>query len=626
MSDYKFKRLVAANTSSFDEAKRTISGTFSSTTPYLREFENEDGSTVIGWEILGHRAADIDMSYLQVGAAFCFQHNLSDIRGVVDAYELIDGERMVGQFRFARTSLGEEAMGLVSDGIMRQLSVGYTLTGRTQIGEHGGYPVFYCTWKPHEVSLVTAAADVAMSGIGRAANEADETPLKELFTRALAETLVQPASKPGDTETQTNDTASTDKPVEVSQDNAQEAGTALELERVATLQSLGRALDAEAFAEKCIADGFTPDQFTAGVEAFKRDMAIAKQTKTKGNKKMEKFDLGRAFMNLHSGKSEGLEGETSAELAQKLARAGMVVSNTNAILVPSSALARSQTMGVATSGGNLLEQAYLPGQTVTPLHPAYVMDQLGITRLNLSKSARFSKFEGNPFFLWNAAGASNTRASRETAALTQTGFSTSTDTLTPVRGGTYFEFSDQLGMELDPSFIEMCKTDLQMTIALEEQRVMFKGNGVNEPKGLEQRAIQAVLGASGIPTRDELLSMKAKIAGKNGIPGKFLMSATMLYKLMGIAVGTAGKFLVEDNMTLLGTPVVVSNQIPDNEIWCAQWDAVMWADFGVMQIEIVSDADLRLHGMNRYQVSLFADTNCKRESFVVKGVFGTATV
>ena len=623
MAITKFQRSIAAKTASFDPIARTIEGTFSSTTPVQRTFIDASGLAFEGWEVLGHREEDIDFSVMDIGACLCFQHDLNDVRGVIEAFSIERDKRLHGLIRFAPTAKGEETMQLIGAGIMRQLSIGYKHTATRHIGELDGLPVIYVSWRPHEVSTVTVGADVMVAGVGRSATDTQKTAIDAILTRALVEPVEVPAEvTPAAVETIeiiNPDVARNEVATEVSQDNAQVAGTAPELERVATLKSLGRALDAEEFAAKCILEGSTPEQFTSGLEDFKREMSTAK-TITKGSKKMEKFDLGRAFQNLHTGKSEGYEGEVAQELSIKLRSAGLTTSP-NALLLPMNVLKRSQTMGVATSGGNLLVPEQLNGHFVTKMHPAYVMDRLGITQLNLSKSARFSKMEGTPYFLWSAAGATNTRASRETAALTKTAFTTSTDVLTPVRGGTYFEFSDQLGMELDPSFIEMCKQDLSVTIALEEQRVLFKGNGVNEPRGLDNRAIQTVAGVGPIPTRTELLSIQKKIAAVNGIPGVWLMSATMLYTLMGVAVGTAGKFLIEDSMTLLGTEVVVSNQIPDGEIWCAQWDTVLWADFGALQIEIVRDADLALHGMNRYQVSLFADTNVKREALVVKGVF-----
>lgn len=301
MAVSKFQRTIKPNTDTFNPEARTIEGTFSSVVPYLRTFVDPDtGVEFVGYEILSHAPEDIDTSVLDIGACLCYQHNIHDVRGVIEAYTIVENERIHGLIRFADTANGEELMRLVGTGIHRQLSAGYTHTSWRIVGEYRGIPVVKVNWKFNELSVVTVAADVAYAGVGRSAEAADVPHIQEVFTRSFAEVIPAKVVKPEDDEKQPDaarsaveedkqpdEDASKEKTSEGSPENAQADSTDPELERVKTLETLGSALDAEELAKRCVEDGSTVDQFKAQVNDFKRELGNAK-TKTKKEDKMDK--------------------------------------------------------------------------------------------------------------------------------------------------------------------------------------------------------------------------------------------------------------------------------------------------------------------------------------------------
>lgn len=146
-------------------------------------------------EELSMEPAAVDMSRLESGNAPVLRdHNTYSIQaqiGVVDSASLGNGEGRA----ILRLSERDDVAGLVGDiraGIIRNISVGYTVQ-RYQVDEvQGGVPVYRAVeWRPHEISFVTVPADAAAST--RSAPESAPGALPCVFTRA---TPAQPTPEP----------------------------------------------------------------------------------------------------------------------------------------------------------------------------------------------------------------------------------------------------------------------------------------------------------------------------------------------------------------------------------------------------------------------------------------------
>ncbi|MFV0515045.1 MAG: phage major capsid protein [Jhaorihella sp.] len=139
---------------------REVSLSFSSEKPYLRDD---------GWEILGHKPGEVDLTRLASGDAPL----LKDHRPSVDAMvgKVVKAHIMGGRgeavVRFAKTAEGDKMLARVRAGEVRSVSVGYAIHDRVHAGERDGLPVFrVIRWTPKEISLVAVPADETV-GVGR---------------------------------------------------------------------------------------------------------------------------------------------------------------------------------------------------------------------------------------------------------------------------------------------------------------------------------------------------------------------------------------------------------------------------------------------------------------------------
>jgi HK97 family phage prohead protease len=144
-----------AEVTTFDEVQdRTYEFPFSSEFPVARYFGNE---------ILSHEADAANLNRLNDGAPLLFNHNPDKVIGVVErAY--IDGKRRRGyaRVRFSRNAFAQEILSDVKDGVLRNVSFGYSID---KMEERGSGDYVATAWSPYEISVVSVPADPGV-GIG----------------------------------------------------------------------------------------------------------------------------------------------------------------------------------------------------------------------------------------------------------------------------------------------------------------------------------------------------------------------------------------------------------------------------------------------------------------------------
>ena len=146
-----------------DTGARTLSFSFSSEQPVSRWF---------GEEVLSHDADAADLTRLNDSAPLLFNHNMDDIIGVVERAWVNGSKQCECTVRFAKTTRGDEVMGMVADGILRNVSFMYSaLAYRIESDEEDPYydddAIYTATkWLAYEVSIVAVPADQSV-GIGR---------------------------------------------------------------------------------------------------------------------------------------------------------------------------------------------------------------------------------------------------------------------------------------------------------------------------------------------------------------------------------------------------------------------------------------------------------------------------
>lgn len=160
------------STNQVDPDKRTVEVVFATETP-VRRRRYEGWDRVIDFdEILTISKSAIDFTRLNAGAPVLDSHarySTSSQRGVVDK-AWIDGTEARALLRFPAAGIDQDAdrlFGLIADGIVRNVSAGYTLQKIKIIEpEKRGevQKVIAQRWTPTEISFVTVPADHA-SGV-----------------------------------------------------------------------------------------------------------------------------------------------------------------------------------------------------------------------------------------------------------------------------------------------------------------------------------------------------------------------------------------------------------------------------------------------------------------------------
>ena len=170
-----------------DVAARTLRISFSSEEPVERWF---------GQEILSHDASAVDFNRLNDAAPLLFNHNMDDVLGVVERAWTAGDARGHALVRFAKTARGDEVMGMVADGILRNVSFMYRVDAY-QIDSDSEDPyydpdaVYTATaWTAYEISIVSVPADQTV-GVGRSLATEEASVRVVQPTRRTAEPLQQ---------------------------------------------------------------------------------------------------------------------------------------------------------------------------------------------------------------------------------------------------------------------------------------------------------------------------------------------------------------------------------------------------------------------------------------------------
>jgi hypothetical protein len=241
-------RQAEAPTVRADDQGVTLSLSFSSETPYTRSSWFDEP-----WvEILGHNASECDLSRLNGGAPVLANHErtasgetspLASI-GIVEKAWIENG---VGRAEI-RLSRRPEIAGLVqdiADGIVRNVSVGYSINERTLIKSHAEGPDEYrvTSWTPMEISLVDIPADATV-GVGRSDNfQVVQLPESGITKGAVMAENQAPATP------------------EINVDEVRQVAITAERARVSEINDAVRGLKLDpAFADEMITKGTSADE------------------------------------------------------------------------------------------------------------------------------------------------------------------------------------------------------------------------------------------------------------------------------------------------------------------------------------------------------------------------------
>jgi hypothetical protein len=168
-------RAVAAEATVVDKDKRIVRLSFSSEDALVERYSWWDDPWL---ERLGHDEGEVDLSFLNEGGApVLWGHDRwsrSSMVGVIEKAWVENGRG----YADVRLSARADVEGLqldITDGIVRNVSVGYQILERTLVKQNKDKPSEYrvTSWKPLEISFVPIPADEGV-GVGRSDDAAPQ--------------------------------------------------------------------------------------------------------------------------------------------------------------------------------------------------------------------------------------------------------------------------------------------------------------------------------------------------------------------------------------------------------------------------------------------------------------------
>ena len=541
MTSIQLRRHQPVDFSRSAQAADTFSFPFSSEYPVSRYFGNE---------ILSHTPDAADLSRLNDAAPVLFNHDPNKPIGVVERAWMDEGKkRGYVSVRFSKNQFAQEVLNDVRDGVLRNVSFGYSIDDLQQRGED-----FIATrWSPYEVSIVTIPADPTI-GIGRS-----------MDTQTAATAAIPTISEPMET--------TTDLTV-VRAEAAAEAAKA-ERTRISGITALTDKHGMADLGRQLIEGGRSLDEARAAVldKLGAKAQPVSQKASEIGltDKEVRSFSFQRAINALanpgdrRAWEAAAFERECSEAAS---ARSGKTAQG---ILVPDDVLRRDLVVGTASAAGDLVGTDFRPGSFIELLRNRSALNQLGITSLTgLSGNVAIPRQNGAATAYWLAESGSPTESNQTVDQVN----------MSPKTVGAFTDYSRKLMLQASIDVEQMIRQDLASVLALEMDRTGLYGLGnTNQPLGIKlTTGINTEDFAAATPTYAEVVSMESQIAADNADIGAmaYLMNASMRGALKTKDKGTdTGAYVYEPGGTVNGYNAVVSNQVASGDVFFAVWSQLI---------------------------------------------------
>ncbi len=547
----KFQRSEVTSFRALDE-ERSFEFPFSSEYPVMRYFGNE---------VLSHEMDAANLSRLNDGAPLLFNHDPDRVVGVVER-AWVDGQKRRGyvKVRFSRNKFAQEVLDDVRDNILRGISFGYSIDKMEERGDD-----FVATqWSPYEVSVVSIPADPTI-GIGRSLTD---------------ETVVQaaPAASPTP-EPEMENTPD----LEVIRSEAVEA----ERTRIAAISALGDKHQMQDLARELIDGGRTIDEARAAVleklgtqpvEQVIRSADITSNDVGLSDKETRSFSFARALNFLANPSDVSARRAAEFEIEVGKAAAQKYERSSNGIVIPNEVLRRDLVVGTPTAGGNLVADELLAGSFIDLLRNRLALAQAGVTMLTgLQGNISIPRQTSAATAYWVGENGSPTESQQ---AIDQVN-------MTPKTVGAFVDYSRRLLLQSSIDVEGMIRNDLARVIALELDRAAIYGTGSsNQPLGLTNTTGIGSQTITTFGTFAEYIGMETDVASANADAGslRYVINAAARGALKSTDKGTdTGNYVFENN-EINGYPVIVSNQLQNND--------ALFGDFSMMIMGMWSGLDL----------------------------------
>ncbi len=244
----------------------------------------------------------------------------------------------------------------------------------------------------------------------------------------------------------------------------------------------------------------------------------------------------------------------------------------------------------ASSAGQIIGTDHRADQFIEPFRNKLLARQLGARVLTgLSGNVDIPAYGSGVSSGWVA----------DNGALTPSGMTFGSKTMTPKHVGALAEMSRQLIQQSSPGIEQLLRDDMAFALAAAIDTAMIKGGGTNEPTG--------ILATAGIQTASlstlnyaNLLAMLKLAEMSNSESGAWLTSPQVMAKLRGtLKSATAGAQYLVEGGRMVDLPVSSTKQVPLN----TTTGQLILGDFSQVMLGIWSELDILV---NPYDSTAYA--------------------
>jgi HK97 family phage major capsid protein len=592
-----------------ESTDETLTFSFSSEAPVKRWF---------GREILVHEPGAMDLSRMNDGAPWLWNHNPNVVLGVTEKTWLGDDRRLYSTVRWSPNTLekGSEEYKRRQDiqaGITRNVSFAYEIE---DLDERDG--AFYVTsWPVLEVSSVSVPADQTV-GLGRAmddpwvepepaAEPTPEPPAPAEPTVTIDPELVESAvskalhSLTAQTAERTDPTDQIQMTTEINVAEVQQDARRAERERVATIRGMCDQFQLPELAEKLINDDASIDAARAVVmeQVGMRKVEFQGRVHDAGNaelglskREIKRFSLCRLLLHMTEPTNARLADAAGFELEVSRAAADLQARTLNksarGVLIPWEVLGVSraaqtpgQVVGTFGDGGALVGTDRLDAQFIDLIRNRSAFLNSGLTMLSglegnveIPKKLSSSQY----YFVGENADVPN---SKLTFGLVN---------MVPRTIGVRVPISRRMMLQSSPDIDNLVRLDMAESVALGMDSTIGYGTGSNgQPLGIIEttgigsvtlgggtaKAFPVSLGGDGSTTHNcgdwaDYVDLETELAIDNLDDGsmRYIMNSVVKGALkQTLRASAAGSdYIMTDAGQVNGYPVVVSNQMRLNDV------------------------------------------------------------
>lgn len=547
----------------FDEQNRTVELSFSSEEPYARFW---------GIEILDHSISSMDTTRLMRAAPLLLDHDITKQIGVVDSVGIVDGKGRA-TVRFGRSALANEVFLDVTDGIRRNVSVGYQIKdGVCEGTDSDGNEIWRITrWEPFEISIVSVPADTTV-GVGRSMQTEEEKRATVIVVETGCENENQEEDDMDETVPPTETAACTTDTTKKSADTVdvravESRAVAARQNEIKEMQAIGKQFNVRDMADEAIASSKSLEIFRSEVLRKMGEGQAPINPMSGGaigmtDKEVRKYSMLRAIRALANPNDRGAQEAAAFEFevsAAAIKQTGKT--DRGGLSIPSDILTRAMSVGVAADGGATVAHDLLSGSFIDMLRNNSLMMGLSTHLTGLTGFVDIPRQTSGATAYWLAENGTPTGS--------MAGFDQLA--LSPKTISAYTELTRRLLLQSSIDMEMFVRRDLAMALALGIDLAAIAGTGLNnQPTGiLNTTGIGLVaLGANGdVPASDHIIDLETAVATSNADIGnlKYIGNAKVRGKLKktGYDTNKVSRVWDTDN-TMNGYDALATNQVPSD--------------------------------------------------------------